>query len=205
MGAAIVGQVKLWKGDRRAIVQGVAHTALKPFWDKVQRELDVAASEGYHIFCEGITADPERPDATEREKKLRHLVMVDLEDKPGKACATEMILQDNGLRYPKGATTADVNISDIVERLAATDLPEDTCPDEYRKMFKSGLDAEPIIDSIYVEYRNRAIIDIVRERAGDKNIFLLYGEAHVQGLVKHLVEDGWTSLGWRMFDFVIFM
>jgi hypothetical protein len=197
---AIIGQTKLEKDRRRCILQGVAHTAPQSFWDKVQHELDDAVNKGYMIFCEGISVE-EGGVPNSREQQLRQLVIANLNEHP---CGDNLVLQSKGVRYPNGMIYADVTLANITERLAKADLPEEIHPDTFRKLFgRTGFDAAPIVDEIFVDYRNRVIFDKVRNSSDGENVFLIYGEAHLPGLAKLFVEDGWTNLGWNFFQVVV--
>jgi hypothetical protein len=112
-----LSRVVLTKGNQEAILQGMRHAGPRPAYEKLQRDLDRAAADGYVIFYEGMDAEVDEPPRTPNEAKIRKffdlVFSLDMSS-PGDLGYTSQLYDIN---YPEDAINADMTNGEFMRRL----------------------------------------------------------------------------------------
>lgn len=174
---------------REVVMVGMIHMEKPEFYDEVRLLLDSLKSEGYVVFCEGVTdgAAPPRLDTVLR--KIRRVTGMDLDRFYAKKVSANKRIYVKQSNLELGLTTdrdfnVDLTLDEMVrqyedkydEEIVLSDYDWNTPLTKKYRPRKAGKEQYNDYTMIHT-LRERHIIDAVRNSPYDK-IVLLYGQAH---------------------------
>ena len=196
-------------------VIGVLHYALPTTWVAINKRLRFLADRGWSVHYEQVKPVP---DMTAREKGIHRqlqLLRATLGNKLGRIGA---IYQSEGINYPRGAVNTDTTIREVYASYKGSLLAlaarvklarvifQLTPASSVVGLLESGA-AQDSSDGAGAIFDNKVLLDL-RNRiavancvATPQNVVMVWGAAHVDGIVSLLLKRGyyvtqhhWTTM-----------
>ncbi|MCI0532937.1 hypothetical protein L0Y49_01815 [bacterium] len=207
MKATKVERVMLELWGRRVILHGSVHVGPRRFYEAIQELAFRLERENYAILYEDIIdIGGGHPPRTKNEERLRICFGAILVLYKAVAKKKNLETQEEALAYPHSASVVDMRFSDFTAMLDEAGV---TCRAMLlylncalrimspARVFESVVfsilwfqllrRAEPVL----MGYRNRAVYEKIENDPLSKNAFVIYGDAHIPGIVSLLSESGW--------------
>ncbi|MCP4441978.1 MAG: hypothetical protein GY810_23970 [Aureispira sp.] len=187
---------------REAILVPITHFGQKEFYSDLTDSIKHWKRNDYRIYYEIIKKIPDEINVDKvYHRKLRWINGGVIPSRETYAEGEELF--ENAMAQPKwvdmGITetdlNADVSLKEIIEeyeRLYGTinlsecdwSTPMDASVDEYECSIKSKNKLSPVT----VDYRNEEVVNYVNQNQ-DKKIVIIYGAAHIKGILKLLKKN----------------
>ena len=199
--------VTLRRGERTITLVAVMHVGPKPYWQATQAELDALEAGGAVIHSEGVGG--------QKQTTFRGWVRSGLMYGAVGAVSRSLRLicgwraQKKALTYPKTWETHDLPVTTALDRVSTPALLRTFVLTQLfsplaavfirtgRMSLHDVNDSDASLDII--DARNRHAID--EALAADRDVALIWGAAHIPGMVDLLEQVGFTiaDVAWRQF------
>jgi hypothetical protein len=205
---------------RRAILWGVDHTGSKEQYAPIQAEMNDVARNGYVMFRERVKSFPKIPIKTPNGRVLKRVLGKELRMMYRKvADAKGGKYQGDFLVYPPGCLVVDLSLEEVVNFFDEQGVTFNLAIYRLILLLRVGKKApwwfrvlswpnavkvriEKIVSHLLVSFYKRrihtadahrevVIFERIQILSGKKNLFLIYGSAHIPGFLQSFLADGW--------------